>query len=427
MAQHARPVGPSAQNNAPTVSVEMFQGQRPAPKWNGYSTRTKGGAQLSQTTHVAAPFIPAMIEATRPQEPSVPKFARTTGVAPPDSAPFQFEGMFNGRPHVVPRPHKPSRGPNFFPWSGTPAQDSVDMFDGCAPDKSRAQAPHKGDVFAAPDVVAFTIDSILATRPERARILLGPKIPLPVSQTTQVNAPFTVDMVDGWFPDRQRYTAPFHQGVQWWTPEVVVFDMAAVYGHKPDRPRLEPSGTQGKRAGWSVSQPTHTSAPFSVEMADGWAPDRQRYLSPSHQGQQVWTVEVDAFSIDMVIGSRPDTSRAFTPPKLGWVWWTPEQEPFDFTTVIGSKPDRPRMLLGVRIPLPVSQTTHVQAPFSTEMIQGARPSEKSHAFWALKTVTYTQNYPTLIGSSFTAVVQTFLLDGQTWHWLMTASDDHDLE
>lgn len=463
MAQHARPVGPASQNTAAAVSVEMFQGTLPAPKWNGYSTRTKGGHQVSQTTHVAAPFVPAMIEAARPQTPRLPVIARTGSVTPPDVTPFQFEMLSHARPHA-PRPHRPTKGPSFFPWSGTAAPQFPDMTEGWLPDTNRARPPQRGSITMAPDVPAFSIEMVIGARPDRPRILLGPRIPLPVSQTTHIAAPFSADMVEGWGPDRHRYLAPFHAGGTAQTPDVPVFSIEMILASRPERPRLEASGRAATRGGWQVSQLTHVAAPFTADMVEGWQPDRQRYSAPLHAGLQWWPPDFDAFTIDMVQGSRPDRPRIFLAPRIplpvsqtthvgapvslemlagaapgrhryaaplhqGVQWLTPDVAPFSIEMVLGSHPDsprlpfvarqgqqvwmpeveafsiemvqgahpdRPRVLLGVRIAQPQSQTTQIDAPFSLEMTQGARPADRSHAFWTLKSGSSTPDYSTLI-------------------------------
>lgn len=51
----------------------------------------------------------------------------------------------------------------------------------------------------------------------------------------------------------------------------------------------------------------------------------------------------------------------------------PLDEPFSIAMVAGNHPDSPRIRLGPRIPLPISQPTHVNAPFSQEMVAGWQP------------------------------------------------------
>lgn len=520
MAQHPRPVGPAAQNNAATISVEMFQGARPAPKWNGYSTRVKGGHSVSQTTHVAAPFvpamvdvqrpttprlfstrtkvghsvsqpthvqapfIPAMIDAFRPWKPRLPMLARAPGVAPPDVTAFAFEMFFDARP-PQPRPHRPTKGPSFFPFSGTtsstieaadawapdssraraPKRDgwvavpptvdpfsiemvlgykpdrprlflapriplpvsqpthvnaafTVDMVEGWLPDRHRYSAPvHQGRLAQTVDVLDFSIEMVIGSKPDQPRLFLAPRIPLPWSQTTPVSAPFTADMVEGWVPGRQRYGAPFHQGAQLWTPEVFAFSIEMTYGYKPDSPRLEPSGVYAKRAGWSSSQPTHVAAPFTVDMISGWHPDRYRYGAPFHQGQQLWTVEVSVFDFTTTFGSKPEKPRlepsgthtrragwaasqpthvsapftvdmaaGWTPTRhrytaplhVGVSWWPPDVDAFSIEMVKGWRPDSPRLFLAPRIPLPVSQTSHVSATITIDM-SGVQPQRHRYS------------------------------------------------
>lgn len=389
MAQHPRPIGPAAQNNAATVSIEMFQGCRPAPKWNGYSTRTKGGHQVSQTTHVVAPFAPNMIEATRPQA-GRPFSTRThlgTWAGMRETlitvSPTPIETTI-GCLGIKPRLPVNSRGPFFFPFSGT-TSSTIEAADAWAPDSPRVRPPQRnGWIAQTTQIDPFDIAALFAYRPHSPRLFLAPKIPLPVSQTTHVPTVFSVDMAEGWAPDRHRYSAPFHQGAQLWTAEVYPFSMEMVYGWKPESPRLEASGKaatrggwqvsqtthvqapitadsifiyagvprleangkQPARGGWHVSQPTHVNAAFTPDMVEGWWPDRNRYGAPFHQGQSAYTPEVLDFSIDMIMASRPE---------------------------------RPRLFLAPRIPLPVSQTTHVSAPFTYDMVDGWLPERHRYS------------------------------------------------
>lgn len=50
----------------------------------------------------------------------------------------------------------------------------------------------------------FSPEMSAGNKPDRNRARLGPRIPLPLAQTTQINAPFTIDMVAGNVPPRKR-------------------------------------------------------------------------------------------------------------------------------------------------------------------------------------------------------------------------------
>lgn len=194
------------------------------------------------------------------------------------------------------------------PINNIDAPQSVEMIQGVRPPQHRYRAPfHQGFLAQTPDVPVFSIEMVAGSKPDRPRIFLGPRIPLPVSQTTPVAAPLSIEMTAGSAPTRNRafvfpkigwsvsqtthdsatfsiemtqgaaqprfrYRAPFHQGAQWWTPEVEVFDIASVIGSKPDRHRQR----LGPRIGQPVSQTTHTAAPFSIEMVIGSVPLQSR-------------------------------------------------------------------------------------------------------------------------------------------------------
>lgn len=175
-------------------------------------------------------------------------------------------------------------------------------------------------------------------------------------------------MTQGVTAPLKRYRAPFHQGLQWWTPEVPQFDVAMTQGVHPDRYRL----TLGPRIPQPVSQTTHVAAPLSVEMTAGAAPTRNRAFTPPKIG---WSVSqpthVSAtFSVEMTAGVTAPRFRYRAPSHQGAQWWTPEVEAFGIEQVQGSRPDRNRQRLGPRLGQPVSQPTHTAAPFSVEMTQG---------------------------------------------------------
>lgn len=364
-----------------------------------YQSRT--GPIVNDATAVT----PDMLQGYAPTERSHASrsFHRSGVVTPPDAVLATDMMLLHARP-VAPRPHRPSKGPSFFPFSGTTAAHSPDMFRGVTSDTSRARPPQRSQVAAAPDVPVFSIEMIVGSRPDRFRQMLGPRLPLPVSQLTHVEAPFTADMVDGWTPDRQRYGAPFHQGTLAQTPDVPVFSIEMVIGSKPDSPRI----LLGTRIPLPLSQTTHVAAPLTADMVDGWSPDRHRYSAPVHAGAQWWTPETLDFSIEMVFVTRPERPRKDLVPKIpspsGWsvsqttdvltltpdmtlgsapyanrytaplhvgaLAQLPEVQIFSIEMVAGSRPDRSRVLLGVRIPLPVAQVTHVEAPVSYEMLRG---------------------------------------------------------
>lgn len=56
--------------------------------------------------------------------------------------------------------------------------------------------------------------------------------------------------------------------------------------------------------------------------------------------------------------------------------------PFSIEMVVGNQPSRNRMRLGPRIPLPLSQTTHVQNAFAIDMVAGNKPAQRRSGFRA---------------------------------------------
>jgi hypothetical protein len=138
--------------------------------------------------------------------------------------------------------------------------------------------------------------------PDTNRAFVPPKLGITLSQPTHTDAPFSAEMVDGWLPDRQRYTAPQHPGEQRWIVEVEAFSIEMVIGSKPDTHRVR----LGPKIPLPQSQPTHVPAAFSPDMAAGVIPPTKRYGAPFHTGGQWWISDVDAFSIDMIVGYHPD-------------------------------------------------------------------------------------------------------------------------
>jgi hypothetical protein len=311
VSQHPRPVGPAQQNNAATFSPEMAQGQRPPERRRVDVARHRQGQWSGElTTIIVTPFTIEMTFATYP---------------------------------VAPRPHKPTKGPSFFPFSGTAAVDTPSMWAGSLPTTSRQRPIPNEGWFASTDVPSFAFESTYGWHPDAPRLFVKPKVGWSVSQPTHVNAPFTPDMADGWLPEKSRYAAPSHQGVQWVTPEVLDFSIETIVGSRPDRPRL----MLGPKINLPVSQTTPVSAPFTPDMVIGNRPDRSRYSAPLHQGVQWVTVDVSDFSIEMLFATRPE---------------------------------RPRLTAGNQTGATQSQPTHTNAPFGFEMAQGQRPVERSHAY-----------------------------------------------
>lgn len=380
---HTRPISPRSlgvrtfQRSSLTVPPDIAASAEP---WI-YSARPTVSPRLNRVNAFqwnsftippeVIPFADAMFFHRRPEESRalrVRTFQRSTVTVPPDDVSFADAMLWQARPASA-RPHRPSKGPSFFPFSGTCAAHSPDMFRGVTSDTSRAEPPQRSQIVAAPDVPVFSIEMVVGSRPHSPRIQLAARIPLSLSQTTHVTAPLTADMVAGWMPDRQRYVAPFHNGARWWTPETLDFSIEMILATRPERPRKDLAPKIPAASGWSVSQTTDVLT-FSPDMALGYAPHGKRYIAPLRGSSLPQLPEVQAFSIEMVTGSHPDRPRYVAPFRLGTMAQFPDIQIFSIEMVAGSRPDRPRVLLGVRIPLPVAQSTHVEAPFSYEMVRG---------------------------------------------------------
>lgn len=185
----------------------------------------------------AAAITVDMLQGCLPSEKSHQRVSRSAVFSTPDVAAFANESVIGWHPDT-PRLPKPTRGPSFFPFSGTEAPSSPEMFAGCLPDRPNRQPRRFPSVFTVPDIDPFTIESTFASRPERARLLLGPRIGQPLGQPTHTDAPFSAEMTAGSIPTVKRYTAPRHDGWQWLTPEIAIFSIEMVIGSHPDTSRV---------------------------------------------------------------------------------------------------------------------------------------------------------------------------------------------
>ena len=410
MAQHPRQTGPSGQNDATTFEPAMVQGWKPEqPRL--FSSRNVQGLALSQTTHVQAPIFPSMFQGSMP--PSPRPFRVKLGWTWSDIISAQmtvemWEGEMPSRPRIF---LGPRIGQPLSQTSHTSAPLSLEMSAGNRPDFPRLPfSAHVGWQTSQPTFqVQMTTEQFQGAIPDRSRAWLAPRIPLPLSQTTHISAPVSSDMVEGWQPDRARL--PF-QGPIGWQSSQTTFQVQMTpemwAGHHPDQSRawLAP------RIPLPLSQTSHQAAAVSPDMVDGWQPDRARAPFTAPSG---WATSQTTFAVvmtpEMWKGSQPDTSRAWIAPKIPLpISQTAQhvQAPFTYDMVAGSKPDRPRpafsapqgwvtsqltfivamtpdmfkgwvpdryrQTLGPRIPLPISQTSHVSAQFGVEMVTGNQPA-----------------------------------------------------
>ncbi len=277
-------------------------------------------ARTGPIQHDAAAITIDMLQGCRPAERSRLRVSRSALFSVPEVDPFAIETTFAVRPDRSRAP-TPTRGPSFFPWSGTTAPLSPEMFAGVAPDRRPrpttrlaalfgvpdvapfamdslfAMRPERArpmpqrrlaEVFIAPDVSPFTIDSLFATRPDRGRPFLAPRIPQPVSQTSHTAAPQSIEMTVGSTPPTQRYLAPRHDGWQWVTPEVPVFSIEMVLGSHPDKPRVLLGQPAGQPIGETdtIIPPPPPPPPADTGATPGWPgpPDTPGYERGRSQG-----------------------------------------------------------------------------------------------------------------------------------------------
>ena len=183
--------------------------------------------------------------------------------------------------------------------------DSPEMWAGWTRDISHQWLPVRtGFIWLTPDVLIFDAAMTQGYQPSQPRIVLAPRIPLPLAQTTQVSAAFFPEMIAGNHPDNPRlfvypkvgvnltqptpvatfsiemvliegrpYRAnlwlPVRIGKAQWHPEVVVpFDTAMLQGSHLDSPRL----FLAPRISLPISQVSPTPVPFSPEMVIGSVP-----------------------------------------------------------------------------------------------------------------------------------------------------------
>lgn len=214
----------------------------------------------------------------------------------------------------------------------------------------------------------LSVEMSAGWHPDSPRLFLGPKIRWPFFDSSLPAASFSIEMVAGWKPDTSR--APIPQLATVVQPvDVPVFSIEMIQGNHPDLPRI----FLGPRIPLPIAQTTHTDAPISVEMFAGWHPDMRRIGVSNQTGLPTNPPVVEQFFLEFA-GYHPDTSRAFIAP---------------------------------RIPLPLSQTTHVAAAVSVEMFAGYQPAT-SRAFVPPKQGSVSNDQPSFQSTSFTVVNKQFI-------------------
>jgi hypothetical protein len=335
------------------------------------------------------------------------------------------------------------------PIQNNAASFSPEMAQGSAPHKSRASSGPRIGLPSFIDVPTFAFESILGSRldsrnhltypqhvptkiyPHQAaafstemaagvqgqtwpspRILLGPKIPQPIAQTTHVDAAFSAEMVAGVTVPKPRITV----GRQIGPPLFIYVDAFAfdsVLASQLDarnhltRPQHVPP----------LAQTTHVAAAFSQDMVAGWQPGQPRVLRPRQIGLPEWAfVQTFAFEsvLDICLDSRNHLTRPHHLPAIyqsthtaapfsiemvsraidgrARLRATRQQAgggdlifllPFDFESVLSLCLDNRNHLRNpIHLP-PIAQPLHVAAAFSEEMTAGAQgvvfPSPRLHA------------------------------------------------
>lgn len=203
------------------------------------------------------------------------------------------------------------------------------------------------------------------------------QFPARTGPITNDQAPFTVSMVQSVLPTSPlRFRSPRFQPDL--PPQVNPFSVEMSQGCLPVAPRL----LLGQRIDLPISQTTHVPAAFSSEMAAG----AQGLTWPSprlHRGIRIplpiaeTTPTAAPLSVEMTAGWQPTNPRLSQGKRLEQ-FQLPEIAAFSIEMVQGWHPDRPTLRLAPRIGLPISQTTHDQAPFVQAMVQSELPAKHRH-------------------------------------------------
>ena len=456
-----------------TFVYVMVEGNHPDQPRTYVAPGGLSGAQTSQPTHVPAPFsveMSAGLEPPSPRLPFKPAYAPEE-ILPPQHFDFTveyFEGYHPDRPIIFLAPKLPSPDsqltaivPVFFqemiegtlPSSprafiggkqlsqsyddpavnGDCTFEIVDVAGYYPPKRSLDVSPYKGGWQQwTPDVVAQDIAQVQGSHPDFPRPFLAPRIPLPDSQVSPTGAADSPEMWAGWARDVSHGWQPLRTGLQWFTPDVIIFDAAMVQGVHPDQPRIY----LGPRIPLPLAQTTQVNAPFFPEMILGSHPDQPRLFVPGNPGwinNQI--TPITTFSIEMIlVEGRAERPRLWLPLGVGKMGWHPENViPTDAAQLEGAHIDQPRLFLAPRIALPFSQTTQVSAPFSAEMVMGNKPDGAPRLFIKTRiglTIGDGEIFGagTIIGGPFQAASRTFTFQVQAdADFIVPANLDFDVE
>lgn len=272
------------------------------------------GQYLSQPTHVAAVFDPAMVQGVAAPTPRRNPFSKGIIVVPPDVLNFSVEmaqGSFPSQPRLW---QAPRLGLSLSQTSHDAASLSVDMVQGSVAGDRATKPFTMGTIVIPPDVEVFSID-----------------------------------MVQGMYIT-DRATKPFTYGSIIYPPEVLVFSVEMAQGSFPISPRI----FLAPRLPFSDTQLSHVEAAFSPEMFQGWHADTNRTFKSFTSGSISVPPDINLFSIEMVQGSIPTRPRLFLAPRipLPVSQLTQVNAAFSIEMVQLTVPSIPRLFRGQRLVLP---------------------------------------------------------------------------
>lgn len=332
------------------------------------------GWHSGQTTHVAAPFGPEMVSDTRPQRNRQVLPPRSDyDFIPPEMSLFSVEMVAGVKPDRARFPFAAKAGWAVSQITFDAAPFSMEMVAGARLDQPRlpfmakpgwssSQLTH----VAAP----FSVEMALGAHPDLPRLPFGAKVGWSVSQPTHTAAPLSVEMLAGWHSDTPRL--PFMGPKVGWavsqtTHEAAPFSVEMAAGWQPPSPRLPFAA----KAGWLAFFPQPYDPP--PESHIGWHPDTPRLWRYFPQGQQLsQPTHVSApISVEMLAGWQPPQPRPPFVAKAGWFGFFPQPYDAPPESHIGWHPDSPRIWRFFPQGQQLSQPTHTAAPFSVEMIMGA--------------------------------------------------------
>lgn len=237
--RHNYPARPGWQVSQQMTHVEAPFGPDMVAGWAPSQHRyiapapARQGLSISQTTHVPAPFGQEMAAGWAPSQhryhaPASPGWSvsQTTHV----EAPFSAEMVTGWAPprhrHIMPaRP-----GWSISQTTHVSAPFSYEMVQGSLARTAQRWdfSPRIGWVAISPDVNPLTPEMFVGYKPDKPRIFLAPRIPLPISQTTDITTPIGPEMVAGSHPDQRRRPVSMVPWVQ--LPGLVTTDTAAGWG-----------------------------------------------------------------------------------------------------------------------------------------------------------------------------------------------------